>query len=166
MGKRGYWSRNKRALSPIFATMILAAIVIIFGSVAYYFANNLTTTTTNNYVSTLSNSQQAVAERIGFENVQYTSGTLNIYIINCGIANNVRISSVFIYDINNNIVGTPFSGSQISPLQSIGGPQISGGSLNIGKEGYFNITVSLSPVPYTLHLITKSGSSFVYEFTG
>jgi len=69
MRKRGFRSRNKRALSPIFATMILAAIVIVFGSIAYYFANNLTTTTTNNYVSSLSNSQQAISERIAFEDV-------------------------------------------------------------------------------------------------
>ena len=169
MRKRGFRSRNKRALSPIFATMILAAIVIVFGSIAYYFANNLTTTTTNNYVSSLSNSQQAISERIGFEDVQYLSlpQTLKVYIINCGIANNVKIDSVFIYNSNNNIVGAPFSGNQISALKSIdGGSQIPSNSLNVGKEGYFTISVSLSPgSTYTIHLITKSGSSFDYDFT-
>ena len=55
MGKRKHSFRflGKRALSPIFATMLLAAIVIVFGSVAYYFSSNLTTTATNNYASTI-----------------------------------------------------------------------------------------------------------------
>ena len=72
MRKLSVWSRNKRALSPIFATMLLAAIILVFGSVAYYYASNATSTATNSYVSTLSNSQQAIAERIAFENVVYT----------------------------------------------------------------------------------------------
>ena len=117
----GVWSRDKRALSPIFATVLLASIIIVFGSVAYYYASNITTTATNNYVSTLSDSQQSMTERISFENVVYDSifpATLTVYIVNCGSANNVKINSVFIYDSNHNIVGTPYSGSQISPLQS------------------------------------------------
>ena len=89
------------ALSPIFATVLLASIIIIFGSVAYYYSSNLTTTSTNNYSSSLSNSQQAITERIGFENVFYYSNSpanLTVYIINSGIANNVQINSVFLYD--------------------------------------------------------------------
>ena len=107
MGKLGVWSRNKRALSPIFATVLLATIIIVFGSVAYYYANNLTTTATNNYVKNMSDSQQAMAERIGFENVVYTQSspaTLKIYILNCGIANNVKINSVFLYDASHKLL--------------------------------------------------------------
>src|ERR1017187_4160558 len=101
MRKLCVWSRDKRALSPIFATMLLAAIILVFGSVAYYYASNAITTATNSYVSTLSNSQQAISERIAFENVVYTPSTssssanLTVYIINCGSANNVKINSVF-----------------------------------------------------------------------
>ena len=85
-----------------------------------------------------SNSQQAIAERIGFEDVQHTSSTLTIYIINCGSANNVQINSVFIYDSSNNIVGVyPGSPSQISYLYTIGGSGTlingDGKSLNIGQ---------------------------------
>jgi len=147
----------------------LAAIVIVFGSVAYYFSSNLTTTATNNFVQTSTNSQQAISERIGFENVVYSNPTLTIYIINCGSANSIKINSVFIYDVNYNIVGQPYQGNQISVLKSIdSGTTIAGNALNIGKEGYF----TLSPVsnlvhgsPYTIHVVTKSGSSFDYDFT-
>ena len=75
MRKLDVWLHNKHALSPIFATVLLASIVIIFGSVAYYYATNLTTTASNNYSSSVSNSQQSIAERIGFENVVYNSSS-------------------------------------------------------------------------------------------
>lgn len=171
LGKRDIWSHNKRALSPIFATVLLATIIIIFGSVAYYYSTNLTTTATNSYVSTLSGSQQAMAERIGFENVVYngSSTTLTVYIINCGSANNVQINSVFLYDSSHNIVGSPYSfPSTISTLQPIDRP-ITGNALNVGQEGYFIVTLAgpslTSGSIYTIHLITQSGSYFDYEFT-
>src|SRR5665647_3099618 len=98
MRKFDMWLHNKRALSPIFATVLLASIIIVFGSVAYYYSSNIMTTSTNNYVSTLSSSQQSIAERIGFENVVYSPSpeTLRVYIINSGGSNNVKINSVFI----------------------------------------------------------------------
>jgi hypothetical protein len=174
--KFGVWSRDKRALSPIFATVLLASIIIIFGSVAYYYASNITTNATNNYVSTLSDSQQAMSERLGFENVVYTQSPaiLTIYIINCGSANNVKINSVFLYDTSHQIVGV-YSGSPnpISVLKPIdyGIPTptpISGNSLNVGQEGYFTVAMTGPSLTtgsiYTIHLVTTSGSSFDYDF--
>ena len=175
MRKFSIWSCDKRALSPIFATVLLASIIIIFGSVAYYYASNLTSTATNNYVGTLSDSQQAIAERIAFENVVYTNNpaTLNVYIINCGSANNVQINSVFLYDAGQNIVGAYSNSSSISSFRPIyaGIPSptpITGNNLNIGKEGYFKVTLDgplTSDSVYTIHLVTKSGSAFDYAFT-
>ncbi len=175
--KLGIWFGNKRALSPIFATVLLATIIIVFGSVAYYYANNVTTTTTNNYVSSLSNSQQSIAERIGFENVVYTSTSspamLTVYIINSGSANNLKINSVFIYDVSHVIVGAYSGSSQISGLYPIGSatpsPTIIGNALNVGKEAVFYVTLNGPPLThgsiYTIHIITQSGSAFDNEFT-
>jgi hypothetical protein len=177
MGKLGGWSRDKRALSPIFATVLLAAIILIFGTVAYYYASNITSTATNNYVSTLTDSQQAMSERLGFENVVYTPpqsspstpATLTVYIINCGSANNVKTNSVFLYDASHNISGgSPYSGTSISVLKTIeGNVAITGNSLNVGQEGYFTVTLgaSLTNPVYTIHLITHSGSYFDYTFS-
>jgi FlaG/FlaF family flagellin (archaellin) len=178
LGKLGIWSRDRRALSPIFATVLLATIILIFGSVAYYYATNLTTTATNNYVNTLSNSQQSMGEGISFENVVYTppqtspptNAILTVSIINWGSANNVKIDSVFLYDASHNIAGgSPYSYSDgsISPLTFIDGGTIPGNSLNVGQEGYFTVTLgaSLTDPIYTIHLITQSGSYFDYEFT-
>jgi len=171
------WSKNRKGLSPIFATVILVAIVIIFGSVAYYYASNLTNAATNNYSSTLSSNQQEIGERICFEMVFYnqSTSTLTIYVINNGMTNNLEISSVFIYDLNHNIIGSPYSNSQISQFYSIGSgtPLPANNGLNAGQEAYFNVLnvqqstgTNLTPgTIYTCQLTTQRGSVFSYEFT-
>ena len=176
MGKFDIWLHNKRALSPIFATVLLATIIIIFGSIAYYYSNNIVTTSTNDYGKTMSNSQQSIAERIGFENVVYSASppTLKVYIINSGGSNNIKLNSVFIYDTNHAIVGVYSGSSQISTLHPITSIQpsptpITGNILNSGREAFFIITLNGPSLNvgsiYTLHLITQSGSAFDYEFS-
>ena len=170
------WSKNRKGLSPIFATVILVAIVIVFGSVAYYYASNLTNATTNNYVNTLSSNQQAIGERISLENVFYnqSASTLTIYIINSGLTNAVKTSSVFIYDSNHNIVGSPYSNSQISGFYSINsGTLLPNAGLNAGQEAYINVYnvqqstgTNLTPgSTYSCQITTQRGSVFTYEFT-
>ncbi len=173
MRKFGVWSRDKRALSPIFATVLLATIIIVFGSVAYYYSSNITQTATNNYVSTLSTSQQSIAERLSLENVNYDSQTkiLTVFIINSGSANNVKLGSVFIYDGTHTIVGgSPYDLSTNSnyALKDIDtNALIPNYVLNTGKEAYFIVTLGVglpSGSIYTIHLVTQSGSSFDYDF--
>ncbi len=179
--KLNVWLRNKHALSPIFATVLLASIIIIFGSVAYYYSSNLTRTATNSYVSSLSDSQQSISERIGFENVVEINSTnpvtLRICIIDSGSANNVQIASVFLYfSSNNTLFGQPIQGSvrlsggsHIFPLFFIDNrTSIQSNSLNVGSEGYFTVPlprVLQSGTEYTIHVITQRGSAFDYEFT-
>lgn len=174
MANRGRFI-DRRGLSPIFATVLLATIVIVVGSVAFYFSSNLVTNAANQYTGTISGSQQSISERIGFENVVYnpsSPATLTVYIINCGAANNLQINSIFIYDVNHNIVGQPYSGSSsISALFPIDGSSptpIPGNSLNVGKEGYFTVTLNGTLAhgsAYTIDLITSSQSRFNYDFT-
>jgi hypothetical protein len=172
VGKPSFWTQNKRALSPIFATMLLAAIVITCGSIAYYFATNLATSTTNSYVSSLGTSQQSISERVGFENVVYTASspaTLKIFVINYGTANNLQFSAAILYDSNHTIVGQPYQGIfPVTPIDGVSPSPYPNNGLNSGNEGYFTITLS-KPLSagstYTIQLITKSGSSFNYEFS-
>ncbi len=174
------WSHSKRALSPIFATVLLASMIIVFGSVAYYYSTNITTNATNSYVNSMSGSQQSIAERIGFENVAYNSSSpakLTVYIINSGSTNNLQINSTFLYDSSHNIIGVyTFSSGSISALKPIdSGVPTPNSGLNVGQEAYFTITlgkdasgnnISLtSGSIYTINLITKNGSDFNYEFS-
>jgi hypothetical protein len=169
----GVWSRDKRALSPIFATVLLATIIIIFGSAVFYFANNITTTTTNDYVKTVSNSQQAIAERVSFENVVYisTTKTLTVSILNSGSANNLKLNSLLLYNGARTVVDNipDLSTNPNYALKNIEtNVLIQGNILNVGKEAYFTVTLGTglpSGSIYTIHLITQSGSSFDYDFT-
>ena len=172
MRKYKTWHLNNRALSPIFATILLAVIVIVIGSIAFYFSNNITKSASDQYSGTLSDSQRAISERLSFENVNYSLSTLDVYLINCGAASSVQVNSVFIYDGNHNIVGTPYSdSSQLSPLYQIGGAPLTpipGNQLYVGQEGYFRINLSgtlANGTIYDIHLITKGGSSYDYQFT-
>jgi hypothetical protein len=164
MRKITNWSHDKCALSPIFATLLLAVIVISIGSTAFYFSNNLTTTATNEFRGITATSKQSVSERLAFENVVYTAAnsTLNVYILNCGSASNLRLNTVFIYDGNRQLVdyGTI---STFYNMNNQAVPMI----LNIGQEGYFSfpLTSGLPFGSYTIHLITESGSTFDYDFT-
>ena len=116
MRKISNWSRDKCALSPIFATVLLAVIVISIGSIAFYYSNNLTTSATNDFLDLTSNSKQQVSERIAFENVVYTASnsTLKVYIINCGSANNLQLDTLFLYDENRQLVDYGTISDQIS----------------------------------------------------
>jgi hypothetical protein len=176
------WSRNNRALSPIFATVLLATIIITFGSLTYYYATNLTTSATNSYSSSISGSQQSVGERIGVENVLYNSSSpssLSVYIINSGLSNNIQINTAFLYDTSHTIVGAySVSGgsiSQLKPINSVVPSPTPISGLNVGQEGYVKIILGkdavgnsvslLSGSFYTIHLVTSSGSVFDCDFT-
>jgi hypothetical protein len=170
----------QRALSPIFATMILAAIVISLGSVAYYYVNNVTTSTTNQLKDDIAASQESVSERITVENIKYTEpdlvsvpnkpGTMKIYVLNSGLSNDVRPTYVFVYKQDNTILGY-FPTSSLYNIDT--GIQISDGLVK-GQEGFFTVSLvneagiilpKLSDSQYIIQLTTEKGSGYDYVFT-
>jgi hypothetical protein len=176
IGKRFVLAHDRRGLSPIFATILLATIIIVVGSIAFLFANNLTTNAKNNYVETMVNSEQSISEGVSFENIAYSSSTatLTAWIHNFGAANNLKVDLVFIYnasDVNHALLGA-YSGNSISALSTLDSPThlISGNCLNNGQEGSFTVAFGQSltlqtGVMYSIRLVTNSGSSFICEFT-
>jgi hypothetical protein len=175
MRKHKFPLNNTRALSPIFATLMLAAIVIIFGTVAYYYASNVTTNATNEYVKSVGDSKVSISERLGFENVVYTQNPVSfrIYVINCGSMNNVQLNSLYVYNSNGQLVGYNATLSINSKLKYIeNGTEIESNSLGMGREGYFDAKLTrtgigaVSTLPlgvYRINLITKGESTFDYQ---
>jgi hypothetical protein len=166
---------DKRALSPIFATMILALIVITLGSVAYAYVNNVTTTTTNQLKDNIADNQQTISERLSIENVKYIQKSLpsqpnyqlGVYIINNGLANAIIPRYFYIYSPTNVLIDN----FEVSPLTmtTIDLPITTyPEGLNVGKEAYFTIDLDdpgLLPGTYNLRIVTENGSGFDYEFT-
>lgn len=173
---RNIW--NKRALSPIFATMILALIVITLGSVAYAYVNNVTTTTTNQLKDNIADNQQTISERLSIENVKYFNANpppqspnyqLGFYIINNGIANGVVPRYVLIFNSNNVMIdNVEVSPSSMTAIDSPYSPYPDG--LNVGKEAYFTVDTDDIALPpgtgtYILRIVTENGSGFDYVYT-
>jgi flagellin-like protein len=156
---------SRKALSPIFATLLLCAIVITFGSVAYYYASNVTTDATNEFSKSVAESQQTISQRIAVESVYFNpsdhyydpnpSPTLTVYVINYGLGYDIKINSILlkVYDNNHNLLTTnPYNISPNTkssatnpsgPLNMIAlnaGPTIL--SLNPGEEGFFVVKLN------------------------
>lgn len=160
------------ALSPIFSTLILVAIVVICGTIAYVTADNITSTNTETFVSEAQNDQAALSERIGFENIAYdaVSNNLTVCIINCGKADDLQIKYLFLYNITNN--QQELIGYFADPILVSLGESITNNNLNILQEAYFDFSLgALSPplelnlgsdTIYLLRLKTQRGSSFDY----
>lgn len=154
-------SFSKRALSPIFSTLILAAVVVIAGTAAYIYATNATTTATNQYIDSTTANQQAISERIGFENVAYDPSTqaLTVYIINCGNMPNLKITGLIIFnDADNSLLEY----HHVTALYDIDtGTQIE--SLNLRQEAKFTVTLQ-EPLPedFRIRIVTRRGNSFDY----
>ena len=169
---------DKRALSPIFATLILATIVIIFGTVAYYYASNVTTSATNSYVSSVADSKQSVSERVSFENVVYSQNpgraNFKVYVVNSGTYN-LQLDSLIVFNSSRQVIGYNATLYTNSPLKNIDDNSlIAGNSLAIGKDGYFearltktgtDTVTSLTTGVYTIHIVTKGGSTSEYQIS-
>lgn len=179
---------NKKGLSPIFATLILVAIVIVFGATAYLYATNVTSATTNQLTGEMGTNQQSISERIGFQSAYFIqsdssnpsfspnpSPTLTVYVINSGtVSLQITGALLHIYD-NHELVSTKAANITTAIRSAVPTPDanlkyLNGASevqtLNPGQEGYFVLKLapgtSLSYGSYSIQIITSSGSSFEY----
>ena len=171
--KKGLLSRNV-ALSPIFATLILVAIVAVCGAITYLTVGTLTTASNENYRSTAQNDQAAISERIGFQNLEYdaVSNNITVCIINCGKADDLQVQYLFLYNITNN--EQELIGYYVDPIMIGIDEDITENSLNILQEAYFDFSLNALSPPlesnlgadtiYLLRLITQRGSDFDYRF--
>jgi flagellin-like protein len=153
MVKKRIWSLNKKALSPIFATVLLAAIIIIFGTSAYYYASNVTSSATDQLTSAISDSRRSLTERISYEYVRYNQPQLIVFIINSG-STPVGVNSLIIFQ-GQNIIGN-FPVTNLKDTATNQGITV----LSEGKGANFFITPPNLNGLYTLRVVTKEGSVF------
>jgi hypothetical protein len=163
----GRFSGNKKAVSVVLSTVVLSAGVLALGIAVLYWAYSWGHLANLSYSRTVATNSYAVAERIGFEYVSYSTSNriLTINIINCGAANNLNISSVHVTDSMRNPVGTgAYPPSSLTNMTT--GAQIADNSLDMGEEGKFTITFS-TPLPngyYNIRVVTGRGRNFDSSF--
>jgi flagellin-like protein len=144
--------RSLKAISPIFATLILVAIVVVAGSVVYMF--------TSGTFATMTGGAPTIPERVSVLAAQINvngagTGAVSVYAESQnGVS--VSVSSVIIKDANGNVV-TTVTPSATSPY-SVSLPS-SGTLVQIGS-GHLTLTRVTKGNAYTLTILSTRGNSF------
>ena len=78
--------RNRRGISPVIATVVLAGVVLAIGGSLWYYAIGASTIVANSYVNETLDSVYEVTERFIIENIYYNSSTdtMHIWVYNYG----------------------------------------------------------------------------------
>ncbi len=144
--------RSFKAISSIFATLILVSIVVIASTVVYMFTSGTFATVTDN--------GSAASERVSVLAAQITidgtgTGVVNVYAESKNSIN-VIVSSIIIKDANGNVV-TTFTPSTTSPYSNC--LPSSGALVQIGS-GLLTLTGVAEGKIYTLSVISTRGGSF------
>jgi hypothetical protein len=165
-GTRSFLGNNK-AISQALSTIVLSAGVLALGIAILYWAFSWGNIANLQYSRAVADSSYAVAERIGFEYISYTSSNnvLTVNIINWGRANNLSISLVYVWDNLHNYVETgAYAPSQLMNITD--GSIIPNNMLNMGDEGSFKVALAepLPPGYYNIRLVTGRGRNFDGSF--
>lgn len=133
------FNKNLKAISPIFATLILIAIAVIAGVVVYMF--------TSGTLATMTAGGTAGQEKVSVQAVDVADGKVYVQVTSGGT---VQFTGATIKDSNGNVYKVvPFT------------PAVSAAS----TDGLKAVTVTgLSDLPagtYTVTLTTQAGGSFV-----
>ena len=139
----GKFMKNSKAISPIFATLILIAIAVIAGVVVYMF--------TSGTLATMTGQGTAGSEKVAIQAVQAKGTTLTVYAQSLS-GGKIVLDSIIVKDAAGSIVGSPITTFTYNPTGGIGSALTTVGGtasgLNVGDS-------------YTVTLVSKAGGSFV-----
>ena len=146
---------DKRAVSIVVSATILAGVAVTLGLATLAWSQSMTSDYVREYGETIDTDIAKLKERLAVEYIFYnSSGSVKIYLLNCGTIDDVKIQSVCIRNSTWNHV---FSDLDLKFLNGNGDED-----LDIGEEGY----VELSPVPaltsdyYHVRIVTVRGVRF------
>ena len=134
--------KNSKAISPIFATLILIAIAVIAGVVVYMF--------TSGTLATMTSGGTAAQEKVSVQGVSYTGTTaISVYAENTGTGT-VNVNGMIIKDSNGNILQSATLATNPTPLTA-------GNLITVGAT----VTAIAPGTAFTVTLTTTKGGSFV-----
>jgi len=130
--------KNTKAISPIFATLILIAIAVIAGVVVYMFTSGTLATMTGG---------SAAQEKMSVQAVQYTS-TLSLTVYAQAQGNPVEITNIIVKDSGGNV-------NQVSAIMDV----------TTVDTTLTSVVVTIAPFTesgtYTVTVVGAQGGSFV-----
>jgi archaeal type IV pilus assembly protein PilA len=130
--------KNTKAISPIFATLILIAIAVIAGVVVYMFTSGFLAGNTAN--------TNAANEKVTIQAAQATTTGVTLYAQST--TSTVSLTSAIIKDASGNVVGAP-ADLDVDVTSSLAPITVTFGDWNDGTNSY------------TVTLISSQGGSFV-----
>ena len=97
---------DRRALSPVISSIIMASVVIALSFAVLAWSQFRTSDYAENYGETTDAAIARLKERLTVEYISYngSSGNLSIYLLNCGAINNVEIESVRVQNATGHII--------------------------------------------------------------
>jgi hypothetical protein len=156
--KRVLRLKNKRAVSAVISNLILIVAVIVIGFSVLMWSQNQSSNYQKAQANIISQDINQLQERLALEYTYYTSGTLKMYLLNCGSVN-VTLNRIYL----SSAPSTP-----ITPvLYDFSNSLIESNTLMPEGEGYVQIPVSSAltqGAKYDLTISTARGSSFVFSF--
>jgi hypothetical protein len=151
--------------------MIITAGVVAMGIAVLYWAYSWGKVANMQYSDSITAGSNAIGERIAFEYITYSSlsNNLTVNMINWGKTNNVSIARVYLWDSSHQPIGT--YPDEVNPelvlMNITTNTRIPSNTLNIGDEGYFNVT-TLTTLPlnsyYNIRIVTERGRNFDGSF--
>jgi flagellin-like protein len=132
--------RNKKAISPIFATLILIAIAVIAGIVVYMF--------TSGAIGQFTDTGAPASERAAVQGVTSTGTTVTAYASSAS-GTDIVITGMIVKDMQGNVVASDTLATGTLPAA---------GTLT-GIQGTIGLTAGTGP--YTVTLTSAKGGSFV-----
>jgi len=138
--------RDVRALSPIFAVLLLIAIAVIAGIIIYMY--------TSGYLATMMGGGTAGQEKVAIEAIQVIGGAtptgVRVWAKSTG-GGPVRITEAILKDASGNVVGVPVTGLTYDLPAT--------GALQTSPD--LSFTGMVSGYTYTVALISQAGNQFV-----
>lgn len=149
--------KNGKAISPIFATLILIAIAVIAGVVVYMFVSGTLATMTSGGTA----GQEKISVQAASFSATNTGGTVTVYVEQTG-GPLATVNGLIIKDSSGNTIGSLTSLAITSPSQST--LALSTGVLTTVTGTYTFPTGGLdlsASTSYTVTVTTAAGGSFV-----
>jgi len=137
----GKFRRDVKALSPIFAVLILIAIAVIAGIIVYMF--------TSGYLASMMGQGTAGQEKVAVQAVEITSFTiLTAYAVNTGGGADVAITGAILRDSSGNAIEELTGTATLAPGVLTGVACTYSSTLTAGET-------------YTVALVSSKGNQFV-----
>jgi len=136
--------RDVRALSPIFAVLLLIAIAVIAGIIIYMY--------TSGYMASMMGGGTTGQEKVAIQAAEYVAGDIAVYAVNTAGGPDVVITGAILRDSTGNAV------DQVSLAVTLG----PGALVRIPAAGGLAFTYVLTPgETYTVALVSSRGNQFV-----